>query len=179
MKPESLSFWDQMQLVLLRLLSMVLGLVDGLFHVRWGERLLDRLTNRWQAQMDQLNEAIAQLEKERERLHAQAEALSIHAAALYLGSRSLARDELRFDPADPRDEEPLNASIELLVKEHLAAIEVEETAPEHYVYYLEPDWAAIRARLAAALEQAEPEIAEWFREGLSFIDEAFLSRAGP
>ncbi len=179
MIPKSLAFWDQLQLILLRFLSTILGVVDALFNVHWSERVLDRLTNRWQAQVAQLNQELARLEQERERLYAQAEALAIHAAAIYLGSRMLARNELRFDPSEPHDEEPLNASIELLVKQRLAAIEAKEDESGHYVYFLEPDWQAIRTCLADALDQATPEIADWFREGLRFIDEAFLSGTTP
>ncbi len=172
--PKSTPFWDRMELALLRVLTVVLSIVDGLFKVRWGERLLDSLSKGWQTQLAELNEAIDSLEKERAQLQVQAEALAIHAAALYLGSRYLARDELRFDPADPRDEEVLDASIDVLVKQQLATIETQEVETEHYIYYLEPDWAAIHARLADATEQADPDVADWFREGLKFIDEAFL-----
>lgn len=178
MNPKPVSIRDQIQLALLRLLSAVLGLVDGLFNVHWGERLLGRMADRWQAQLVQLDETLASLEVERKRLHLQAEALAIQAAVLYLGGRSLAREELRFDPADPRDEEILDATIPLLVTERLAAIEAEKIREGRYVYHLEPDWAAIRARLAMATDQAEPGVAEWFREGLTFIDESFLSEAG-
>jgi hypothetical protein len=168
-------FWDRAQLTLLRWLAATLVLTDKLFNVRWGERLLESLARRWQTQLISLDESLAELEEERHRLHMQTEALALHAAALYLGGRSLARDELRFDPADPRDEKTLDASIDLLVKERLAAIETEEIEPGRYVYHLEPDWAAIRARLAEATRQAEPGMADWFHEGLRFIDEAFLS----
>jgi hypothetical protein len=166
-----------MQLILLRLLGTVLRLVDELLHVDWGERLLGRLAGSWQTQLAELDIALAALEKERLRLHVQAETLAIHVAAIYLGRRSLAHEELRFDPANPRDEETLDASIDLLVKERLAAIESEQVEPGHYVYHLEPDWVAIRARLSTAASQAEPEMADWFRQGLEFIDGAFLSEA--
>jgi hypothetical protein len=43
---------------------------------------------------------------------------------------------------------------------------------------LEPHWAAIRTRLSDAVDQAEPQVADWFREGLRFIDEAFLPPQG-
>jgi hypothetical protein len=166
-----------MQLNLLRRLGTVLRLVDVLLHVDWGERLLGRLAGGWQAHLAELDIALAALEKERHRLQLQAETLAIHVAALYLGRRSLAHEELRFDPADPRDEETLDASIDVLVKERLAAIESEEIEPGHFVYHLEPDWVAIRARLSRAASQAEPEMADWFHQGLEFIDDAFLSEA--
>jgi hypothetical protein len=177
MNPNSLSFWDQVQLTLLRVLSLTLGLVDRLLNVHWGERLLERLASRWQARLEQLDRALASLQQERSRLHLHGEALALYAAAIYLGGRSLARDELRFDPADPHDEEILDATIDLLVKERLASITSQEIEPGHYVYSLEPDWPAIRARLSEAANQAPPDVANWFREGVCFIDEALLPQA--
>ncbi len=177
MNPRPLSFWNQVQLTLLRLLSALLGAVDSLFNIGWGERVLERLANRWQSQLAQLDAALALLEKERAQLQLQAEALAIHAAAIYLGGRCLARDELCFDPADPHDEEILDASIDLLVKGRLATIEPEEIEPDRYIYHLEPDWPAIRTRLSDAAEQADSQMADWFREGVRFIEEAFLSEA--
>jgi len=174
MNLKPLSFWAQMRLTLLRLFTLLLGLVDGLLHVHWGERLLERLAQRWQTQLVQLDQDIARLERERERLQVQAEALAIHAAAVYLGGRSLARNELRFDPVDPHEEERLDAIIAVLVKQQLASIETEEIEPGHYVYHLEPNWMAIRTRLSSAADQAESEMTDWFREGLKFIDETFL-----
>jgi hypothetical protein len=169
-----LSLRDRIQLALLRLLSVVLGTVDNLFHIQWGERLLGRMASRWEARLAMLDEALALLEQERRGLHAQAEALAIQATVIYLAGRSLAHDELRFDPADPHDEEILDAIIELLVKEQLAAIEMQEIEPERYVYRLEPDWPVIRTRLAEAAKQADPAIGEWLRDGLKLIDETFL-----
>ena len=174
MNVHPLPLRDRIQLALLRLLSVVLGSVDQLFHVRWGKRLLGRMASRWEARLAHLDEALALLEQERSRLHGQAEALAIQATAIYLAGRSLAHDELRFDPADPHDEEILDAIIEMLVKERLAAIEMQEVETGHYVYCLEPDWPVIRTRLAEAAEQADPAIGEWLRDGLTFIDETFL-----
>jgi hypothetical protein len=167
-----------MQLILLRLLGDALSYADEVFCVDWGERLLGRMAGGWRARLDELDRALASLEEERSRLHLQAEALALHVAALYLAGRSLTHGELRFDPADPRDEETLEASIDLLVKEQLAAIESEQIEPGHYVYHLEPDWGAIRARLSGAASQAGPNLADWFRQGLEFIDDEFLSEAG-
>jgi hypothetical protein len=175
MIPKPLYTWDHMQLVMLRLLVAGLAVVDRLFNVRWGEHVLERLAARWQARLTQLDQALAYLEEERHKLQLKTEALALHTAAIYLGGRSVARDGLCFDPADPHDEELLDATIDLLVKERLAAIEPEEMEEGHFVYHLEPDWPAIRTRLARATDEAEPETAEWFREGLMFIDETFLS----
>jgi hypothetical protein len=174
MNSHYLPLRDRIQLALLRLLSVVLGTVDHLFHVRWGERLLGRMASRWEVRLAQLDEALSLLEQERRRLHGQAEALAIQATVIYLGGRSLAHDELLFDPADPHDEEILDAIIELLVKEQLAAIEMQEIEPERYIYRLEPNWPVIRNRLAEAAEEADPAIGEWLRDGLTFIDETFL-----
>jgi hypothetical protein len=174
--PNPLSFWEQAQLISIRLLSTVLGAVDGLLNVHWGERLIERLANRWQAQLTQLDEALANLEKERAQLQMQAQALALHAAAIYLGGRQLTRDELRFDPADAHDEEILDASIDMLVKERLAEIETEEIEEGHYVYHLEPDWQAIHARLSEAANQVDPEAANWLHEAMRFIDDAFLPK---
>ena len=178
MNPSPLSLWEQTQLTLLRFLSIVLGLLDRLFHIHWGEHLLARMSNRWQKRLDQLDETLAHLEKERRRLRLQAEALAIHAATIYLGGRSLARKELRFDPVLPGDEEILDASIALLVKQQLAAIESEEIEPGHFVYHLEPDWAAIYNHLGKVADQAEPETAEWLREGMRFIADNGLLQSG-
>ncbi|MGC9333337.1 MAG: hypothetical protein ACP5JJ_04260 [Anaerolineae bacterium] len=178
MNPIRLSFWDRAQLRLLRLLSLWLGFMDELFHVRWGERLLSRMAARWQSQLAQLDQALEELAQERRDTDLRAQALSIYAAVLYLGRRRLARGELSFDPSEPRDGEVLDATIELLVKEHLAAIETVEVEPERYTYTLEPDWLAIRARLAAALECSKAEDSDWLREGLEFIDAALLPETG-
>ena len=177
MNPARLPFWDQAQLTLLRLLTLLLGLMDMLLNIHWGEHLLERMTNRWQTQLEQLDRDLDDLEKERDWLQSQMEALAIHVAMIYLTERKLAQGELRFDPAIPRDEEILDASIGLLVKQRLATIEPEEIESGHFVYYLEPDWAAIRSRLCTAAGRAEPAIAEWFREGVQFIDTALLAPA--
>ena len=170
---EGLPFRDRVELGLIRLATRGLVWVDRLFNVRWGERLLDRASDGWQDQMAALDQALVQLGQERDRLEEQIEALSIHLAAVYLGGRQLARGELCFDPKDPRDEELLDASIDLLVKQRLATIDTQEIGSGHYIYHLEPDWAAIRDVLARAAAQAEPENAEWYREGVRFIDEMF------
>lgn len=162
--------WERIQLVLLRWLSLLLTLIDAIFKVRWGERLLDRLTGRWQAEMVRLEQALGHLEVERQRLHQQIEAMAIHTAVIYLIGRHQSRGQLRFDPSDPRDDKLLDASIDTLVKERLAAIDPEEIEPGRFVYTLEPDWTAIRALLIGVAGQAEPQLAEWLTEGVGLID---------
>ena len=100
MSSHQLSFWERMQLRLLRWLGVSLGVFDILLGVRWGERLVEHLSGRWQARLARIDRDLAQLEAERERLQVQTEALAIHAAAIYLGGRCLSHGELRFDAAD-------------------------------------------------------------------------------
>ena len=169
MNPIELSLWERAQLLFLRLLSAGLGLTDRLLGIHWGERVLARLARRWQAQVDQIDEAMATLRQEQERLEVLLDGLRLQTAALYLGNRHLAQGELRFDPAEPHEEEILDATIELLVKKGLAAIETEEIKAGRYVYRLAPDWRAIRTRLDEAAERAEPETARWLREGLGLL----------
>jgi hypothetical protein len=173
-----LSLWDQTQLALLRFLGIFLGLLDRTFNVRWGEQVLAHMSQRWQAQLEKLEQEITALEKERHQSQLLAEALVIHAATIYLAGRLLAHKELRFDPAIPRDEEILDATIDMLVKQQLATIASEEIEPGHFVYDLEPDWAAIYNRIHQAANATEPEIAEWFQESLKLIEEALLPQPG-
>ena len=174
MNPSPLTFWDRAQLILLRMLSIGLGLMDRLLHVDWGERMLGRMSRKWESQLAELDVTLAQLELERERIQTQSEALAIHAAAVYLAGRNLSQDKLRFDPQVSHDDEILDATIDLLVKQRLASIETESIDDERFVYTIEPDWTAILERLRAAADQANPEVAEWFQEGIRFIDGAFL-----
>ena len=171
-RPQSV--WDRLELRAIRLTTIGLALFDSLFNVDWGERLLERRSDRWRARLVGLQEEMDRLEAERSRVQKQAEALALYAATIYLGGRSLAHHELRFDPADPHEEEILDATVDLLVKTRLAAIEDREAEPGRHIYYLEPDWAAIRARLAEAMGEAEPQAAELYRESLAFIDEALF-----
>ena len=179
MNSTRLTFWDRAQLLLLRILSISLGLLDRLFRIDWGERVLDRMSRRWEDQLDQLDATLAHLEQEREQIQAQSEALAIHAAAIYLAGRSLTQETLRFDPALSQDDEILDATIDLLVKQRLASIETEEVEAGRFVYTLEPDWAAILAKLRDAADQSDPEVAEWFQEGIRFIAEEFLPAVEP
>ena len=179
MNSTRLTFWDRAQLFLLRILSIGLGLLDRLFRIDWGERVLDRMSRRWEDQLDQLDATLAHLEQEREQIQAQSEALAIHAAAIYLAGRSLTQETLRFDPALSQDDEILDATIDLLVKQRLASIETEQVEAGRFVYTIEPDWAAILARLRDEADQASPEVAEWFQEGIRFIAEEFLPAVEP
>jgi len=170
----SQSIWNRLELRLIRTATIGLAMFDSLFNVNWGERLLERRADRWRARLVRLQEEMDRLEAERSRVQRQAEALALHAATIYLGGRSLVHHELRFDPADPHEEEILDATVQMLVNSRLAAIEDREVEPGHHVYYLEPDWEAIRGRLAEAMETAEPAAAELYGESVAFIEETFL-----
>ena len=174
MNAGTLSVWHRLELRLIRLATIGLALFDSLVNVDWGERVLERQSERWRVRLAGLQEEVNRLEAERGRVQSQAEALALHTATIYLGGRSLAHHELRFDPADPHEEEILDATVDLLVKTRLAAIEDREAEPGRHIYYLEPDWAAIRARLTEAMGEAEPQAAELYRESLAFIDEALF-----
>jgi len=176
MNPSPFTFWDRAQLVLLRVLSIGLGVLDRLFHVDWGERALGRMSRRWESQLENLDETLARLEQERKDLHEQSEALAIHTAAIYLAARTATEGTLRFDPSISQEDEILDATIELLVKQRLASIETKEVNAGEYVYTIEPDWAAILTRLRAAADWADPEIADWFVEGMLFIDDALQAQ---
>lgn len=169
------SFRDRMELRMLRLLSISLAVMDRALGVRWGERLLARLAARWQARLAQIDADLAALEEEREMVQLQAEGLALYTAITYLASRQLARGELCFDSSDPDDEEILEANIDLLVKDRLASVDVQEIEPGHYLYHLEPDWAKIQARLEEAARHTGPETADWLRDGSRLIDKM----AGP
>jgi hypothetical protein len=170
------SFGSRAEFALLRFLSVFLATVDSLLNVRWGERTLERMAGRWQERITQLDENLAHLEKERENLEHQAEAIALHVATFRLGSRTLSGDALRFDPADPHDERILDATIDLLVKRKLAAIEPEEIEPGHFAYSLDLDWMAIHARISEAAGLANAEMAEMFQESLQFIEENLFPR---
>ena len=95
MNPQPLSFWDQVELLLLRLAAALLVPVDRLFNVQWGERVLTRMTVRWEERLATLDEAMAELDRERQHIQDQTQALAIHTAAVYLGGRCLTHDEAR------------------------------------------------------------------------------------
>jgi hypothetical protein len=170
------SFASRVQIAFLRMLSLFLSLVDSLLNVRWGERTLERMASNWERRLAHLDQSLAHLEKEREQLELQAEAIALHVATFRLGGRALSGEHLCFDPAEPGDEKILDAAIDLLVKENLAAVESEEIEPGRFTYTLEPDWAAIHARISRAASLAESEIAEMFQDSLRFIEERLLSQ---
>jgi len=133
--------------------------------------LLERMAARWQARLAQIDADLAALEREREMVRLQAEGLALYTAVTFLVSRQLARGELCFDSADPDDEVVLQANIDLLVKERLASVDVQEVEAGHYLYQLEPDWARIQARLEEAAGHAGPEAADWLRDGCRLVEE--------
>ena len=99
MSYSPLTFWDRAQLALLRLLSIGLGLLDRLFRVDWGERALERMSRRWENRLEQLDQALARLEQERDQLQDQSEAMAIHAAAIYLAEYAGKKGRIYLKPS--------------------------------------------------------------------------------
>lgn len=178
MNPEKLSLRERVQLFLLRGGTRLLRTVDSLLGVQWGEHQIQQLAVRWSTQISEIDQAIVDLEEERNHVLSQVEALAIQSAAIYLGGRQMTHNKLSFDPSDPHDEEMLDATIELLVKQRLAEVETEQLNKGHYIYHVEPNWSSIRTYLARVAEHADQDVAGWLQEGLEFIDETMLAEAG-
>ncbi len=165
-----MTWLNRLQVRLIRVVGMALGVFDKAFDTQIGERLVDRLTRRWQRRLDTLGAELAALDAEREGLEAQVTAMALQAAVYYLGARALTRGDLCFDPGDPEEERMLDATIELLVKPRLAAIESLEPQPGCTLYRIEPDWPAIRSSLERLASGAGRSRADWLDECLAFID---------
>jgi len=76
----TLSAWDRLEMRLIRLATIGLALFDSLFNVDWGERVLERQSERWRVRLAGLQEEVERLEAERGRVQSQAEALALHSA---------------------------------------------------------------------------------------------------
>jgi hypothetical protein len=161
---------------LVQAVGITLGLFDAAFGTHLSERVVDRLTHRWQQRLDTLNAELAALETERRGLEAQASALALQAAVYYLGARVLSRDELCFDPSDPEDERMLDATIDLLVKSRLASVELHEPSPGRTLYRVDPHWDAIRETLEGLRADFESPTDAWLDECLLLIDEIAETR---
>ena len=138
---------------------------------RIGERVVHRLTNRWQRRLDTLDAQLEILQTERRGLEAQAIAIGLQAAVCYLSARSVTQGEICFDPRDPGEEQMLDATIELLVKPRLATIQTLEPAPGRLLYRIEPNWGEIRNSVEELARNAASHEAPWLSECLTFIDQ--------
>ena len=101
-------------------------------------------------------------------LDALAENLAFYRLALCLielkarSERNDLHDWLRFAPQSEGEESLLDSAIECLVKPRLASIEDELAGPGHYIYRLDPDWAAIIAQLRRG--SVASELMSWLEE---------------
>jgi hypothetical protein len=141
-------------------------IIDRLFATNLVERELARRKAklaRYEAYLTQITEALTKFEESLKATHLQL-------CLLYLRQRELLLPHrwLHFDPASHQEDQGLDLLIDYLVKPRLAAIEVQEVKNKHYIYKLEPDWAAINAFLAEWQADLQPEIAEWLTQKKGF-----------
>jgi len=134
-------------------------LVDHLL----GTKLVEKELSRREAKVARYRDRMTELEKQLTRLEGLLGAINLRLCLLYLRERSLLSPErwLSFAPDDPGEEKGLGMLIEQLVKPRLATIEMDEVEEGHYVYHLQPDWAAIRAFFAEQQADLEPDMEGW------------------
>jgi len=123
---------------------------------------------------------LAEISEQLVKLGGLLEAANLQLCLLYLRQRELLSPHrwLYFDPTNPQEDQGLDLLIQHLVKPRLAAIEMQEASSrgvsteldevsargvekDHYIYRLEPDWAAIDAFLAQREADLQPDIADW------------------
>jgi hypothetical protein len=144
-----------------RVLFLGLAIVDRLLGTQWVQGELERRRNR----LAEHRARVANIQQEIDHLQVQLEGLHLQLCLLYLRHRYMADLEnwLRFESGSS-DEAGLNLLIDHLVKPRLAAIEMHETAPDHHIYHLRPDWGAIAAAIGDAAKMLEPETVAWLRQ---------------
>lgn len=145
-----------------KILFTTLILVDHLL----GTHLVEKVLSRREAKVAHYRTQMAELEKQLAKLEGLLGAINLRLCLLYLRERSLLLPEqwLSFDPSDPEEDKGLGLVIEHLVKPRLATIEMDEVEEGHYVYHLQPDWAAIRAFFAEQQADLEPDMKGWLSE---------------
>ena len=142
-----------------KILFTALILVDHLL----GTSLVEKELSRREAKVARYRTRMTELEKQLTRLEGLLGAINLRLCLLYLRERGLLSPErwLSFDPDDPEEEKGLEMLIEHLVKPRLATIEMDEVEEGHYVYHLQPDWAALRAFFAEQQADLEPDMEGW------------------
>jgi hypothetical protein len=142
-----------------RILFTALILVDHLL----GTNLAKKELSRREAKVARYRAQMTDLEKQLTRLEGLLEAINLRLCLLYLQERSLLLPErwLSFDANDPEEDTGLNLLIEHLVKPRLATIEMDKVEEGHYLYHVQPDWAAIRAFFAEQQADLEPDMKRW------------------
>jgi len=145
-----------------RILFTALILVDHLL----GTNLAKKELSRREANVARYRAQMTELEKQLTRLEGLLGAINLRLCLLYLQKRSLLLPErwLSFDANDPEEDTGLNLLIEHLVKPRLATIEMDKVEEGHYLYHLQPDWAAIRAFFAEQQADLEPDMKRWLLE---------------
>jgi hypothetical protein len=142
-----------------RILFTALILIDYLL----GTHLVEKELSRREAKVGRYRTQVAELEGQLAKLEGLLGAVNLRLCLLYLQERNLLRPErwLSFDPNDPEEDRGLGLLIEHLVKPRLATIEMDKVEEGHYVYHLQPDWAAIRAFFAEQQDDLEPDVKGW------------------
>jgi hypothetical protein len=145
-----------------RILFTALILVDHLL----GTNLAKKELSRREANVARYRAQMTDLEKQLIRLEGLLEAINLRLCLLYLQERSLLLPQrwLSFDANDPEEDKGLNLLIEHLVKPRLATIEMDKVEEGHYLYHVQPDWAAIRAFFAEQQADLEPDMKRWLLE---------------
>jgi hypothetical protein len=144
-----------------RILLASLVIIDRLFGTSFVERELARrkaTIARYEARLAEISEQLLKLD-------GLLEAANLQLCLLYLRQRELLSPQrwLYFDTANPQEDQGLDLLIHHLVKPRLAAIEMQEVEKNHYIYRLEPDWAAIGDFLSRREADLQPEIADWLK----------------
>jgi hypothetical protein len=153
-----------------------LVIIDHLF----GTRLVEREVARRKAEVARSEARLAEISQQLLKLGELLEAANLQLCLLYLRQRNLLSPQrwLYFDLADSQEDKGLDLLINHLVKPRLAAIEMQEASSRepalslskgsargveknHYIYRLEPDWAAIGDFLTQREADLQPEIADW------------------
>jgi len=142
-----------------KILLAGLGIVDRLF----ATNLLEREVARRKAKLARSEARLTELSEQLVKLGELLEAANLQPCLLYLRQRELLLPHrwLSFDTANPQEDQGLDLVINHLVKPRLAAVEMQEVEKSHYIYTLEPDWAAIGDFLAQHEADLQPEIADW------------------
>ncbi|MDH4136029.1 MAG: hypothetical protein OEW09_04835 [Anaerolineae bacterium] len=145
-----------------RILFTALILVDHLL----GTHLVQKELARREAKVARYRTQMTELEKQLTRLEGLLGAINLRLCLLYLRERSLLSPErwLSFDSNDPEEDRGLGLVIEHLVKPRLATVETDQVEEGHYIYHLQPDWAAIRAFFAEQQTDLEPDMRGWLSE---------------
>jgi len=131
----------------------------------WGTHLVEWELVRRQRRIERLTADMDTFNRELETL---AEELTLTRLVLCLvdlrarSERDDLDDWLCFAPHRDGEEQLLDSAIDCLVKPQLARVDADLVGPHEYIYYLNPDWAAIAARLRDAAVAVK--LVDWIEE---------------